>query len=266
MVKRTRFPLLALIAALAIATGLWFARQANVPPPDTAPQDRATLGIMTSLPIYWPEGVEFTDALDDARIPPVRRELERRYRLTPLDTLSPEAADQAGPLAEMERLMIVQPRGLSAADNVALDQWVRGGGRLLYVLDPMLAGQYSFPVSDPRHPTAVGLIPPVITRWGLTMEFDQLQPMAMRRASYGKGDLPVLMYGKVQLREDAAGESAEARDARGDCQLLGSGIAAQCTLGEGRVTLIADAALFEFFDYQKDAPAQLRQLAEFAFE
>ena len=90
---------------------------------------------MTSLPIYWPEGVELSVVIEGSQMPWVRRELEERYDLVPLDTLSPNDNGGDGlsnPLADIERLLIVQPRGLSPDDNVALDEWMRGGGRLLY--------------------------------------------------------------------------------------------------------------------------------------
>ena len=97
--------------------------------------------------------------------------MARSYALEPLDTLSPIpalAADQPDldPLAGLRRIAIIQPRGLSASDNVAVDGWVRAGGRLLLVLDPALTGEYDLPLGDPRRPVDTALIPPVANAWG----------------------------------------------------------------------------------------------------
>ena len=49
------------------------------------------LGLMSTLPIYWNEAVEFSDLLDDGRqMNWVRSALERDYALEPLDVLTPE--------------------------------------------------------------------------------------------------------------------------------------------------------------------------------
>ena len=83
------------------------------------------LGLMSTLPIYWNEAVEFSDLLNqDQGANWVRTVLERDYALEPLDVLTPET------LAPLDRLILAQPRALSPEENVALDNWVRAGGRL----------------------------------------------------------------------------------------------------------------------------------------
>lgn len=263
MTQRLKLALAGLLLALAVVGGLWAWKQSS------RPVERHQLGLMTSLPIYWPEGAELSVVIEGSQMPWVRRELEERYDLVPLDTLSPNdngGDGLASPLAGIRRLLIVQPRGLSPDDNVALDEWLRGGGHLLYVLDPMLSGQYAVPIGDPRHPAAIGLVPPVIGRWGLEVHFDENQPLSPREESYGEGDLPVLMAGKVQLRETDPADSEEDRATRGECRILGEGIAAQCKVGQGAVTLVADATLFEQYRPQGDGAEQLLELAEFALE
>jgi len=159
--------------------------------------------------------------------------------LVPLDTLSPipALAPQEGetdPLAGLARIAVIQPRGLSPADNVALDHWVRGGGRLLLALDPALTGDYEQPLGDPRRPVDAALIPPVLARWGLAMAFDPEQPLAVSKAELAGAVLPLALSGRLSLVDPAA-----------PCRLLADGAAARCAIGEGEVTVIADAALFE---------------------
>ena len=113
---------------------------------------------MTSLPLYWPADAALADIAAGTAPPPwQRRAIEADYRLVPLDTLSPipalsPDAPDTDPLAGLGLLAVIQPRGLSPADNVALDDWVRRGGRLLMALDPALTGDYEAPLGDPRRP------------------------------------------------------------------------------------------------------------------
>jgi len=261
--QRLKLAIAAMLLALGIAAGLWAWQHVS------QPLDRKPLGVMSSLPIYWPEGADLTMVIEGGgQVPWVRSTLEERYELSPLDTLAAAPDGEGGqidPLAGLDRLLIAQPRGLSPADNAALDQWVRGGGRLLFLLDPMLTGRYAVPLGDPSHPVAMGLIPPVMVRWGLGMQFNEAQPLEVRSESYGSGSIPVLLAGEMLLADPDPEASDEELAARGDCRILGSGIAAQCDVGKGRVTLVADAALLEFSDPPGEAPDQLLALTEFAF-
>jgi hypothetical protein len=196
---------------------------------------------MTSLPLYWPEGADIAQlAGGDASLPWQRAAIETRYALVPLDTLSPvpglnPGAPETDPLAGLDRLAVIQPRGLSPADNVALDDWVRGGGRLLLVLDPALTGDYEAALGDPRRPVDSAPIPPVVARWGLAVRFDAAQELAVIEAVLDEAALPLALPGRLSIADPEAA----------DCALLADGVAARCSVRAGQVTLIADAALFE---------------------
>lgn len=249
----------ALALAAAVAAAAWIgwtgARQEQ-------PAERARLGLMTSLPIYWADGADITTILaEGASAPWTRTTLEQRYELVPLDTLAaveeggPDAA-QVDPLRGIDRLLVVQPRGLSPQDNVALDKWVQAGGQLFYVLDPMLTGMYAVPLGDPRHPSAAGLIPPVLTRWGLGVRFDDRQALELHTVETGAGRVPVMLAGTVQLDPHIAPR----------CTVEGEALLAQCRVGKGRVTLLADAALFELPQGDGGSRETLLALATKAFE
>jgi hypothetical protein len=219
-----------------------------------APVPTARLGLMSSLPLYWPLGAD-VDALASGRaaVPWQRAALAQDYLLEPLDTLSPipalsRDAPATDPLAGLTRLAVVQPRGLSPADNVALDRWVRGGGRLLLVLDPALTGDYAAPLGDPRRPVDSALIPPVVARWGMAVGFDEDQTPAVGTARLGEAALPLAVRGLVTITDPAAA----------DCTLLAGGAAARCRVGSGTVMLIADAALFEHAELAGEGGAGLR--------
>jgi len=254
-------------AALIGAAALTLAgcRNAPVGGSDGSPDARAPLGLMTSLPLYWGEGVSLGElAGGSAAVPWQRRALEADYALVLLDTLSPMPgpgpnAPDVDPLAGLQRIAVIQPRGLSPADNVALDRWVRGGGRLLLALDPALTGDYDTPLGDPRRPVDSALIPPVVARWGLGVAFDAdaaARGGATTAALPGAGRVPLALAGTV-TRVEAQGA---------DCATEPGSALAICRIGKGRVTLIADAALFEHAALAGTDGATLRRVVAAAFE
>ena len=231
-------------------------------PPDAPPAPPPSLGLMTSLPLYWPADAALEEIAAGSAEPPwQRRAIEARYPLVPLDTLSPipalsSDAPDTDPLAGLGLLAVIQPRGLSPADNVALDDWVRRGGRLLLALDPALTGDYEAPLGDPRRPVDAALVPPVVARWGLAISFDEAQPLAALTVPFGETTLPLALPGRI-TRAGAAGK---------DCTLLAENTVATCRVGKGRVTLIADAALFEHPELVGEDGAAINALLAAAFE
>ena len=100
----------------------------------------------------------------------------------------------------------------------------------------------------------------------MTLRFDDFQPLELREADYGKGTVPVQVAGEVILLDEFEGLSDDQSAARGNCTILGDGIAAQCFVGAGQVFLLADAAILEMPDAQGPAEEQLLSLLEHAFE
>ncbi len=221
------------------------------------------LGLMTSLPLYWPLGSEFEAlASGDATVPWQREALEAEYELVLLDTLSPIAgltpdAPETDPLNGIDRLAIIQPRGLSPADNVALDEWVQAGGHLLLMLDPMLTGHYDLPLGSPGRPVDSALIPPVVARWGLAMSYVPSRgEIHTHSVTIDEGASPVIEAG---ILTDTGSDLS-------DCSINKDKVAAVCSVGKGRVNLIADAAVFEHPDFHLGGPANIAQTLSLAFD
>ena len=156
-----------------------------------------------------------------------RRALERRNRLILLDTLDRAALHRAS------RLLIAQPRPLAPGENVALDAWVASGGRLLLFADPALTADSAFAIGDRRRPQDVVLLSPILARWGLRLEFDEDQPAGRHRVAQVPVDLPGRFAAVAPGRADAV------------CAIGEAGLIASCRIGSGRVTAVADAALFD---------------------
>ena len=229
-----RFALAVLGVALALAVLVWVAvvgparsdgaeEPAHAPPP---------LALFTSLPIYWPEAGDVSALLNASeRQHWARLALERRWALQPLDTLTGD-----GGLGGHRNLLMAQPRPLTPAENVALDAWVGAGGRLLLFADPALTAESAFALGDPRRPQDLVLLSPILARWGLELTYDSRQPLGGEELRLENGArLPVRLAGRFALLESG----------RGACRLSQEATVARCRIGEGRLTAVADAALFE---------------------
>lgn len=224
--------------------------------------ERPELGVMSSLPIIWPLDASMEDiAASTYQTPWLGGALARDFELIPLDTLSPISAlspDQpdSDPLKGVERIAIIQPRGLSPSDNVALDNWVRAGGQLLLVLDPMLTGDYDLPLGDPRRPSDTALIPPVVARWGMEVSFDPQDSAknGIKIVPFEGRELFVMHSGRIAANEV---EGAQ-------CTLFAENLIARCEVGQGSATLVADAALFEHSELIGDDAEHLRAVMRFA--
>jgi hypothetical protein len=208
--------------------------QRSAPPPAR----RATLGLFTSLPIWWSETDDIAAQLAVPRNPHwARAVLEERHRVLLLDTLlEPEG------LAD---LLMAQPRPLEPQENVALDRWVRGGGHVLLFADPLLTWESRFAPGDRRRPQDTVLLSPILAHWGLALRFDPEQP-GTTRENTGTG-LPVRLAGTIVA---SSGGSAT-------CRIEQAGLIAECRIGKGRALIVADSAGLE----PSDAPAaQIRGL------
>ncbi len=240
---------------LAVVLGLLAACQAA--PAAEAPAKVQRLGLMSSLPLYWPMGADMgAIAAGTVEIPWQRAVLAADYAIEPLDTLSPipalsPNAPATDPLKGLTRLAVIQPRGLSPADNVALDDWVRAGGHLLLALDPLLTGEYDLPLGDPRRPVDTALIPPVVARWGMKISMfvhERAEDAYGTETMPGGAKLPVAWAGTIDLLpEPAAAACVQSADA-----------VTVCKVGKGQVTLIADAAIFEHAELAGGGGATLR--------
>jgi hypothetical protein len=194
---------------------------------------KTPLGLVTSLPIYWAEAPEFTDMLGEGGAPEhwVRAALETRHVLDPIDALNAET------LAGHDRLILAQPRTFAAAENVALDDWAAKGGRALIFADPLLTEHSEFAFGDKRRPQGAALMSPILARWGLELTFDDAQTADWRvNESFGIS-VPVKLSGAFGLIDN--------RSDRAACIISESGLIARCTIGEGSVVIVADAAVLE---------------------
>lgn len=204
------------------------------------------IGLFTTLPILWDEAADVAEIIRQPAEPHwARSALATHGRIVPLDTLAGPAGH--APLAPLKRLVIAQPRPLAPSENVALDDWVRHGGRLLLFADPALTEESRFAVGDPRRPEAVVLLSPILRRWGLELQFDDRQPFGERTIEVAGAAIPVNLPGRFVLVQQG-----------GSCRVEDEGLLADCRIGRGKVVALADAALLE---RNGDADARVRRKA-----
>lgn len=221
--------------------------------PDSLPAQQEgelpAVGLMGTIPIYWGESDSLASAINGkGEAHWARQELERSYRLEPLDVLD------AASLEPLDYLLLAQPRALAPAENVAVDAWVRQGGNLLLFADPMMTGESRFAIGDRRRPLDVALLSPLLGHWGLTLEFVEDQPGGMALREIAGVAVPVALPGRFV-----------AADGSGDCTVSADGLLARCALGRGRATILADAAVLNLHGPEPSAAGALRWLVSEAF-
>lgn len=235
---------LALCAGIGAGTGPALAAEsdAEIIASDAPAEERVDdthlgLGLMGTVPIYWGEADSLSQQISgDFQTHWARSFLEQDYSLAPIDYLS---ADR---LAVHQRLLLVQPRGFSPEENVALDEWVRAGGQLLLFADPWMTGYSRFGIADRRRPQGVTLLSNILTHWGLSLEYDPEQEAGVLFERIGDYEVPVNIPGRFVLADEAGvDEGADASP----CAISETAILAQCAIGEGSVVILADAAMLD---------------------
>lgn len=183
---------------------------------------------MTSLPILWAEEPSIGAMLSKAEAPPhwARGVLEARGTVVPLDRIAGDT------LRGVKLAVLAQPRPLSPEEMAALDRWVRGGGHLLLLADPMLTAHSIFPVGDKRRPQAIAMVDPLLAHWGLELGFDDAAEEGEAVVQAAGLSLPVNLPGTLKARGKR-------------CTVDLSALVATCRIGWGRAVIVADAALLE---------------------
>lgn len=217
--------------------------------PAAAQDAQPELALMGTVPIYWGEAAGLDELLQgDAPSHWARATLEEGFTLAPLDYLDAET------LSRHEHLLLAQPRGLSAEENVALDAWVRAGGQLLLFADPMMTGESRFHIGDRRRPQDVALLSPLLTHWGLDLSFDPQQQAGAQLFDHHGTPMPVNMRGRLDYADDQT-----------LCNIPGDGLLAHCVIGSGQAMIVADAAMLDIAGPYEHAESALRWLMGHVF-
>nr|WP_283938482.1 DUF4350 domain-containing protein [Sphingomonas alba] len=175
------------------------------------------------MPIAWSE--QFS--LDQPKSP-VMTALEKDYRVKLIDLPSQ--------LPKGAVLLAAQPRALPAEELVKLDAWVRAGGRLLLLADPMLEWPSDLPLGDKRRAPTAFADTGLLQHWGLRL--DAPEHRGPVQSQIGGRPVQTASPGLLVLE-------------RGRCRFSDQGFVGRCAIGRGQVTVIADA---DFLNVGTDDP------------
>jgi len=215
---------LAIIVAVLIGTAVAVAvigRDNRVFPP-RSPTARPSLLLLSSLPLVFGEQFSLQNSGS-----PALSALEPRYRVIPIAVTDAKSLDRG------RLLLMAHPAAQPPEDLVALDDWIRRGGRLLLLADPLLEWPSSRPLGDPLRPSPMFADTGLLVHWGLRLDAPESRGRARRQlAGY-------------DVVTDSAGSLA------GACDISADALVAHCRIGRGRVTVIADA---DFLDSKRLGP------------
>ena len=214
------FVLLALVAAGLLVAALSRREPGLIPP--RAPAERPVLLLLTSLPLIFNEGFN----LKGSGSPALKR-LEARYRVVPIGVSDPRE------LAKGQLLLMAHPLAQPPEDLVALDDWVRRGGRVLLLADPLLEWPSKRPLGDPLRPPPMFMDTGLLAHWGLGLDAPHTRGPAHRKL--GGFDIVTVSPGSLS----------------GGCVISSDELVAECRLGKGRATVVADA---DFLDSERLGP------------
>jgi hypothetical protein len=197
--------------------------------------EKTPLMVLTGLPIIF--GEEFS--LKGAGSPALKA-LESDFHVEPISTT--DARELRGPL-----LLMAQPPAQTSENLVALDAWVRRGGRVLLLADPLLEWPSSRPLGDPLRPPAMFVDTGLLGHWGLRLDAPEARGPAIRTlAGYRIATVsPGALYGSCSISADR--------------------LVAECRVGKGWAVVVADADLLNVGVLGRDAkdnlPAVVKELA-----
>ncbi|ASK86873.1 hypothetical protein [Sphingorhabdus sp. SMR4y] len=201
---------------------------AGEPPPDPQ-QPRARIQLMTSLPLVWGDGASMESILSgDSEPAPIYRYWQQQYEMTAVDSLENLAAE------DPDIVILAQPRAMDPADLTDLDGWVRAGGAVIILTDPELVWPSRLPLGDPRRPLASGLLSPLLDHWGLELVAADADSTELEHLRFGDHVFASRRVGKIEPVK--AGKASDA-----DCEWSDVAFVVQCSVGQGRAAIVADA-------------------------
>lgn len=205
---------LSIAAIVASAVSIVAIRRGPAEP--SRPANRPALLLLTTLPLLFNEqfGLDRTGS-------PAMEKLETSYRV-----LAISVTDRTE-LAKSGLLLMAHPPAQTAENLVALDDWVRRGGRVLLLADPLLEWPSDRPLGDPLRPPPMFMDTGLLAHWGLRLDDPSERGPALRKL--GGYEIVTVSPGKLA----------------GRCEITADRLIAHCRIGKGRATIVADADLLD---------------------
>lgn len=227
-ILQKRWPVARLLVAVLLIILIVVAISLFARDNDRQDTEKPTLGVLTSMPIFWPEGDVSDSLAAGTDMSPVHYRLSQNFNLVPIDDWA------TVPRRKINLLILAQPRAFTPAELSGLDSWVRQGGRALILADPALHWESSYPLGDPRRPLFTSMLSPVLAHWGLELAIPIERQEERSEITVGGENIVTRAPGIwVQKKLD------------GSCAISNEGLLAKCDLGQGRAILLADADMLD---------------------
>lgn len=192
------------------------------------------VGIVSALPLFWPEGTTPREILaGNAEGGPSM--IVTRYHAHAIDRIDRDA------LSTIRVLIMAQPRLLQPEEMVAIDAWIRRGGRAVIFSDPLLLWPSRLPPGDPRRAPMTSLLDPLLAHWGLQLAPASTQRNDIERRMMRDGHV-LMLAGASRFKMIS---SSKASDDAATCSLVEHDLMALCHIGMGTARLVADADLLD---------------------
>jgi len=186
---------------------------------------RSRIVLMSSLPLVYGEPDDMSALIAGQGEPhPLYVALNAAHDLVVADALDSDG------LVGADMVILIQPRALPPEALVALDDYVRGGGRLMVFADPVLDWPSRLGFGDPRGPLRSALVSPLFAHWGL-----ELVDPGSDTVRLPKSGAVLLHPGRFAVRSGTTGDAG--------CVLSEADHVARCRPGKGQAILVADADL-----------------------
>lgn len=223
---RVRAKILPWLAGLVLVAG-WFgaghALLAALYQPAVAPAGAPAVTMLTGLPLRWSGGSDFASMVREGVMDdPALARLEVAGPVSLVDSL----VDSVPPPGAA--LLIVHPRALAPRELVAIDLFVRGGGRAVVLADALSGWPQRHPLGDPRNPPVTSLLTPLLDHWGVTLAAAPTGPQAAQAVDIDGSRFRLFSAGRFDRLPPT-------------CRALAGRRVARCRIGEGDVWLVGDA-------------------------
>lgn len=220
--------ILAWAAALLVATG-WFAAGhaalARLYRPAVAPSGAPVATVLTGLPLRWSGEADLAAIIAGQRADdPALARLEAAGPLRLVDSLVDRGLPPGG------TLLLAHPRALAPQELVAIDSFVRGGGKAVILADALSGWPAAHPTGDQRNPPVTSLLTPLLDHWGVTL-------------AAANPDAPTWLAADVDAARLRLASAGRFERLPAGCRAYADRHVARCPIGTGEVWLVGDADL-----------------------
>ncbi|WP_422060295.1 Gldg family protein [Sphingopyxis sp.] len=181
--------------------------------------------MLTGLPLRWSEGNDLAAVLARGmNEDPALARLRQAGSVELVDSIVDN------PPRKGSVLFLAHPRALAPQELVAIDAFVRGGGRAVILADALTGWPMRHPIGDPRNPPVTSLLTPLFDHWGV----------ALAAASPGDRGALAVDVGNARLQLFSAGRFERLPLA---CRAHANRHIAMCPIGKGQAWIVGDADL-----------------------